>query len=434
MQRARGTNAKICIKEINLEPNDSIPNILNLSNIKTYDNNTAHKKVIMMSPRTRERRRGKLTDTEDGTSSYTHSNQALELCHGNEYETHGNICRNNQLRASTLIGLKRIKSMTSKDNNKQVKKCIQTPTCQFCIEYEFCAPHIEYIFMDSIVDDLIAFTQPMFQVRIPLPNHSWRETYPLELKENAMPESIVFNSGKMKIIYPLIYYNQKTLYTCDNCLETLADYYSFMRHHNKCTDRLIGVLVYEDKMDRITIHRINGEIDKNYCRRLCMLAKLFLEHKTLFYDVEPFLFYVLHYRNKFVGYFSKEKISKYNLSCIVVLPVFQGKGFGTFMIDVSYCLSIGNRETGTPEKPLSKQGLASYQAYWKYVVYYKVLGMKNQVSIMEIANATGLSENDVVYSLEMLDFIKKNNNEYYLQVEERSFKAIRRCKRECFKR
>eukprot|EP01047_Picozoa_sp_COSAG01_P062397 COSAG01_NODE_7928_length_2988_cov_102.404292_7_plen_54_part_01 len=29
-----------------------------------------------------------------------------------------------------------------------------------------------------------------------------------------------------------------------------------------------------------------------YCQCLCLLAKLFLDHKTLYYDVEPFLFYV----------------------------------------------------------------------------------------------------------------------------------------------
>ncbi len=30
-----------------------------------------------------------------------------------------------------------------------------------------------------------------------------------------------------------------------------------------------------------------------YGQNLCLLAKLFLDHKTLHYDVEPFLFYVL---------------------------------------------------------------------------------------------------------------------------------------------
>lgn len=46
-----------------------------------------------------------------------------------------------------------------------------------------------------------------------------------------------------------------------------------------------------------------------YCQNLCLLAKLFLDHKTLYYDVEPFLFYVLTQNDSkgchLVGYFSK---------------------------------------------------------------------------------------------------------------------------------
>ena len=34
-----------------------------------------------------------------------------------------------------------------------------------------------------------------------------------------------------------------------------------------------------------------------YCQNLCLLAKLFLDHKTLYFDVEPFLFYVLTERD-----------------------------------------------------------------------------------------------------------------------------------------
>ena len=30
-----------------------------------------------------------------------------------------------------------------------------------------------------------------------------------------------------------------------------------------------------------------------YCQCLCLMAKLFLDHKTLYYDVVDFLFYVL---------------------------------------------------------------------------------------------------------------------------------------------
>lgn len=59
--------------------------------------------------------------------------------------------------------------------------------------------------------------------------------------------------------------------------------------------------------------------------------------QTMFYDVEPFWFYVLIERKRgdvftTVGYFSKEKnpVIDYNLSCIMVLPAFMGRGYGKF--------------------------------------------------------------------------------------------------------
>jgi len=67
---------------------------------------------------------------------------------------------------------------------------------------------------------------------------------------------------------------------------------------------------------------------------------MFLDHKTLLYDVEPFLFYVMvertATRSLLVGYFSKEKRSVvHNVSCIVVLPIHQRKGYGNWLIDFS---------------------------------------------------------------------------------------------------
>ena len=52
-----------------------------------------------------------------------------------------------------------------------------------------------------------------------------------------------------------------------------------------------------------------GFLFQIYCQNLCLLAKLFLDHKTLYYDVEPFLFYVMTEADNtgchLVGYFSK---------------------------------------------------------------------------------------------------------------------------------
>ena len=51
-----------------------------------------------------------------------------------------------------------------------------------------------------------------------------------------------------------------------------------------------------------------------------------LDHKTLYYDVDPFMFYILTEFDErgyhIVGFYSKEKLSDmgYNLACILTLP------------------------------------------------------------------------------------------------------------------
>ena len=75
--------------------------------------------------------------------------------------------------------------------------------------------------------------------------------------------------------------------------------------------------------------QVCGKKYKQYCQNLCLIAKSFLDHKTLYYDVEPFLFYVMTAADSdgchIVGYFSKEKNSflNYNVSCILTLPPYQ---------------------------------------------------------------------------------------------------------------
>lgn len=58
--------------------------------------------------------------------------------------------------------------------------------------------------------------------------------------------------------------------------------------------------------------QVDGKRHKQYCQHLCLLAKFFLDHKTLYYDVEPFLFYVMTLADSdgchTVGYFSKVSV------------------------------------------------------------------------------------------------------------------------------
>jgi histone acetyltransferase MYST1 len=143
-------------------------------------------------------------------------------------------------------------------------------------------------------------------------------------------------------------------------------------------------------LSRLSVFEVDGAAQRLWCRNLCLLSKLFLDHKTLYFDVDPFLFYVLCEvddggHHQFVGYFSKEKSSPdgHNLACILVLPPFQGSGYSKVLISLSYALSRAGGELGTPEKPLSDLGRVSYLKYWQWAVLRVLAGM------------AGVSDNDL---------------------------------------
>ncbi|CBY40689.1 unnamed protein product [Oikopleura dioica] len=135
----------------------------------------------------------------------------------------------------------------------------------------------------------------------------------------------------------------------------------------------------------------------------------------MFYDVEPFWFYILIERKRgdvftTVGYFSKEKnpAIDYNLSCIMVLPAYMGKGYGKFLIDLSYALSRQDGILGSPERPLSDLGLISYRSYWKDVIVRYILTLQDdqKFSIRELSLQSGILQNDLVSTLQYMQNIK----------------------------
>ena len=140
------------------------------------------------------------------------------------------------------------------------------------------------------------------------------------------------------------------------------------------------------RKDNISFFEIDGRKNKTYAQNLCLLAKLFLDHKTLYYDTDPFLFYVMcEYDDvgfHIVGYFSKEKESSedYNVACILTLPPYQRKGFGKLLIEFSYELSKFEGKSGSPEKPLSDLGLLSYRSFWTHAILSVLLDVQNKAS------------------------------------------------------
>lgn len=157
---------------------------------------------------------------------------------------------------------------------------------------------------------------------------------------------------------------------------------------------------------------VDGEKEGLFCQNLSLFAKLFLDNKSVFFDVTGFNYFLLVYtpplsetnytspiqptaaeplsesktrgshptngqvsisthqqvppRPQIVGFFSKEKMSwdNNNLACILVFPPWQRKGLGALLMGVSYEISRREGILGGPEKPISELGRKSYKRFW----------------------------------------------------------------------
>ncbi|RYP26294.1 hypothetical protein DL768_011764 [Monosporascus sp. mg162] len=177
-----------------------------------------------------------------------------------------------------------------------------------------------------------------------------------------------------------------------------------------------------------SVWEVDGESERN----LSLFAKLFLDNKSVFFDVSGFNYFLLVYtphdtssppappetaaqqtsssvtsnpdqdpqppspptpptatnpssssssrppRPHIVGFFSKEKMSWDNntLACILVFPPWQRKGLGSVLMGVSYEISRREGVLGGPEKPISELGRRGYRRFWAGEIARWLLGLE----------------------------------------------------------
>lgn len=202
------------------------------------------------------------------------------------------------------------------------------------------------------------------------------------------------------------------IYLCSWCLKPFSKAKSVGLH--SCGLRHPpGGKIYQDTDNAIEVYEINGAHTnhKAYCQHVSLLAKLFLEHKSVHYNCETFLFYVLcevdAVGSRIVGYFSREKHSlmHYNLACLLVLPPHQKKGYGKFLISLSYELSKRrNNFRASPEKPLSDLAQICYRRYWTYMIVKTFLRRFHMTgdhgcTLQHLVEATGICIHDLAATI-----------------------------------
>lgn len=245
-------------------------------------------------------------------------------------------------------------------------------------------------------------------------------------------------------IYPedLVPKDAEHLYVCGWCFRYSGDKGAFAAHTRACVHRTTppGNKVYDH--GGYSVWEVDGEEHKLFGQNLSLFAKLFLDHKTVFFDVATFLYYILTFTDpenpnhyNVLGFYSKEKLSwdANNLACICVFPPYQHKQLGKLLMGVSYKLSgweTPGGYIGGPEKPLSDLGQKSYNRFWaeriaRYLLcetHLSTDGSADQKSsngpqdirkrpsreimtVEEIGQATGMLTEDVITAIKFMGII-----------------------------
>ncbi|KAF2134565.1 histone acetyltransferase MYST2 [Dothidotthia symphoricarpi CBS 119687] len=248
---------------------------------------------------------------------------------------------------------------------------------------------------------------------------------------------VVFGSLLIKPWYPSFYPEElvgrkvERLYVCQWCFKYSKELMAFLGHLKTCPLRCTpppGVRIYTK--DNYSLYEIDGEKHKLYAQNLSLFAKLFLDTKSVFYDVTTFLYYLLVAHNptpnipntnlggdgtalqhQVVGFFSKEKMSwdNNNLACILVFPPWQKQGLGQILMGASYEMSKKEGRLGGPEKPLSDLGLRAYTHYWSQTLARTILGCtsKKIITVVDLREKTYITPDDMIATLQAMDVLEQ---------------------------
>jgi histone acetyltransferase MYST1 len=235
------------------------------------------------------------------------------------------------------------------------------------------------------------------------------------------------------------------LYLCEFCLKYFNNLIRYCSHKARCdltyppghevyrsprplTSQGSGNPAVVDPV--IAVFEVDGKERQRYFSRdsqsLCLLAKLFLDHKTVWWNVEHFLFYVLCEKDEegyhIAGYFSRDRTSSLgtNLACIMTLPPFQKKGYGRFLMAFSYELSRIDGKVGSPERPLSELGKVGYHSYWQRVLLEAMRKHGSLVSIEQLTKMTYIHQNDIVEALKPLAMVTLVKGQYILSANSKA--------------
>jgi len=107
----------------------------------------------------------------------------------------------------------------------------------------------------------------------------------------------------------------------------------------------------------------------------------------------------------------------------MVLPVYQCKGYGKFLIKFAYEISKLEKKMGTPERPLSDLARRVYISWWRnQIIKYMIINKDKAYTINDIANETYIIPRDIIFTLDESKMIKFCDGKYNLLTDEEFLK------------
>ncbi|MCJ1411752.1 hypothetical protein MMC19_005844 [Ptychographa xylographoides] len=237
--------------------------------------------------------------------------------------------------------------------------------------------------------------------------------------------NVVLGDTLFKTWYPSFYPEEvvgrdvERLYICQWCFKYSKELMPFLAHSKNCyvkENSTPGRVIYSKTP--YSIYEVDGEEDKLFTQNLSLFAKLFLDNKSVFFDVSSFNYYLLVQgpsasklqHPQIIGFFSKEKMSwdNNNLACILVFPPWQRHGLGKILMGVSYELSRREGRIGGPEKPLSDLGRRGYLKFWEARVATALLSMRNKtsISVEDVAQQCWMVVDDTILALKEMGLLE----------------------------
>lgn len=216
--------------------------------------------------------------------------------------------------------------------------------------------------------------------------------------------------------FPQTFIQKHKLFICEKCLLYFSSYEDLISHQNLRNEILPpGQEIYREQ--NISIFEFEAKKQKLFCQTLCLIGKLFIKHKNLHFDIDNFRFYVLYefdgQNYHLAGYFSREIMHSNNtLSCIVILPPYQSKGYGFLLADLSYEIARRVQMIGGPEQPLSEQGKNLFTKYWR-TISLKILREHSMAisNLFHLSLITSINQQDLFSALNPIGLVQGENQE-----------------------